>query len=101
MFHLVDNGIDASAKRSRERDRGVTRPERATVIIGHVHGAHCLLEATMSDGTLLEIRVRLTRLASELAVARSERDLDQIAGEVARVRASLDALLTDLGAAAA
>lgn len=55
----------------------------------------------MSDGTLLEIRVRLTRLASELAVARSERDLDQIAGEVARVRASLDALLTDLGASAA
>lgn len=53
----------------------------------------------MSDGNLLEIRVRLTRLASELAIARSERDLARIADEVARVRSSLDVLLADLVAA--
>lgn len=53
----------------------------------------------MSDGNLLEIRVRLTRLASELAIARSERDLNRIADEVARVRSSLDVLLADLVAA--
>ena len=54
----------------------------------------------MIDSDVLQVRVRLTRLASELAVARSERDLDRIAGEVARVRASLDVLLQDLAAAA-
>lgn len=53
----------------------------------------------MSDRTLLEIRVRLTRLASELAVTRSERDLARIVGEVTRVRASLDDLLLMLPAA--
>lgn len=53
----------------------------------------------MSDCDLLEIRVHLTRLASELAMARSERDLDRISAEVSRVRASLDALLHMLPAA--
>lgn len=53
----------------------------------------------MSDRVLLEIRVRLTRLASELAVARSERDMDRIAAEITRVRASLDDLLLMLPAA--
>lgn len=53
----------------------------------------------MSDRDLLEIRVRLTRLASELALARSERDIDRISAEVARVRASLDNLLLMLPAA--
>ena len=53
----------------------------------------------MSDRMLLEIRVHLTRLASELATARSERDLDRIADEVSRVRASLDDLLLLLPAA--
>lgn len=53
----------------------------------------------MSDRDLLEIRVRLTRLASELAVARSERDLARISAEVSRVRASLDDLLLMLPAA--
>lgn len=55
----------------------------------------------MADRDLLEIRVHLTRLASELAVARSERDLSRIAGEVSRVRASLDDLLLTLPAAPA
>ena len=53
----------------------------------------------MSDRDLLEIRVRLTRLASELAMARSERDLDRIQAEVTRVRTSLDDLLLMLPAA--
>ncbi len=53
----------------------------------------------MSDRDLLEIRVRLTRLASELALARSERDIDRISAEVSRVRASLDNLLLMLPAA--
>lgn len=53
----------------------------------------------MSDRDLLEIRVHLTRLASELALARSERDLDRIQAEVTRVRASLDDLLLALPAA--
>lgn len=53
----------------------------------------------MSDRDLLEIRVHLTRLASELAMARSERDLDRIQVEVTRVRASLDDLLLALPAA--
>lgn len=53
----------------------------------------------MSDRDLLEIRVRLTRLASELAVARSERDLNRISAEVTRVRANLDDLLLMLPAA--
>jgi hypothetical protein len=55
--------------------------------------------STVSDRDLLEIRVHLTRLASELAMARSERDLDRIQAEVARVRASLDDLLLALPAA--
>lgn len=53
----------------------------------------------MSDRDLLEIRVHLTRLASELAMARSERDLSRIQVEVTRVRASLDDLLLALPAA--
>ena len=53
----------------------------------------------MSDRDLLEIRVRLTRLASELAMARSERNLDRIQAEVTRVRTSLDDLLLMLPAA--
>lgn len=53
----------------------------------------------MSDRALLEIRVQLTRLASELGVARSERDLNRIAAEVTRVRGRLDDLLLMLPAA--
>jgi hypothetical protein len=63
------------------------------------HRVHDDKDASMSDGNLLEVRVRLTRLASELAIARSERDLARIADEVARVRSSLDVLLADLVAA--
>jgi hypothetical protein len=52
----------------------------------------------MSDTDLLELRVMLTRLASELAFARAERDPQRIRGEIGRVRASLDAMLTSLPA---